>query len=309
MAVNVIKGFEICLCVPPLSRHNVDTKGSSYLLRVTQSKQIIYSSHPSFSLSPHTFSPIHWHTCFSWFKHISLVSTKGLGVAKLWRKPSSYVSVGFMLVCLAIKPTVCWCTMALRAPICSDSPLRTCRNSHWQSSKCAGLWHVVQLFQATINFLNIDIFLSRKYTLAGGIPCHQWNIYIDGLCQNPIMTYSTLTTSHVLYHILLSGSIISVRIFPVAILNYSDVCCCKVLLWCVLSCANHIDEWKLKVRLADLAEFILLLFVLSRFKDSVKHFPVKWNGRQYTFGLATFDSFTDFKQHFDSRPMLKTGGE
>ena len=46
---------------------------------------------------------------------------------------------------------------------------------------------------------------------------------------------------------------------------------------------------------------------LLRSHDSVKHYEVKWNGLQYTFGIATFDTFDEFVQHFKNRPII--GGE
>ena len=41
-----------------------------------------------------------------------------------------------------------------------------------------------------------------------------------------------------------------------------------------------------------------------RTKDAVKHFPVEWNGYEYSFGLGTFPTLELFLSHFEGQPMI-----
>ena len=41
-----------------------------------------------------------------------------------------------------------------------------------------------------------------------------------------------------------------------------------------------------------------------RCRDSVKHFPLKWDGEQLHFGLSTFPSVNDLLLHFNARPLI-----
>ena len=44
-----------------------------------------------------------------------------------------------------------------------------------------------------------------------------------------------------------------------------------------------------------------------RCAESVKHFQIAWDGRNYTFGMGKFATLRDFADHFESQPMI--GGE
>lgn len=49
-------------------------------------------------------------------------------------------------------------------------------------------------------------------------------------------------------------------------------------------------------------------FTLSvRAKNSVKHYPVRWDGREFHFGFGRFSSVEELRLHFASRPVI--GGE
>lgn len=41
-----------------------------------------------------------------------------------------------------------------------------------------------------------------------------------------------------------------------------------------------------------------------RAKDSVKHYPVTFDGMQFKFGMLTFSHFDQFLQHFEDQPLL-----
>lgn len=41
-----------------------------------------------------------------------------------------------------------------------------------------------------------------------------------------------------------------------------------------------------------------------RAKDSVKHYPVTFDGNQFKFGMLTFSHFAEFVKHFDDQPLL-----
>lgn len=41
-----------------------------------------------------------------------------------------------------------------------------------------------------------------------------------------------------------------------------------------------------------------------RAKDSVKHYPVTFDGKQYTFGMLTFTTIEQFVKHFEEQPLL-----
>lgn len=49
------------------------------------------------------------------------------------------------------------------------------------------------------------------------------------------------------------------------------------------------------------------LLLLYRAKNSVKHFPVRWNGQEFTFGFGRFPTVGELVEHFASRPVI--GGE
>ncbi|XP_078659046.1 dual adapter for phosphotyrosine and 3-phosphotyrosine and 3-phosphoinositide-like isoform X1 [Branchiostoma floridae x Branchiostoma belcheri] len=42
-------------------------------------------------------------------------------------------------------------------------------------------------------------------------------------------------------------------------------------------------------------------------KDSVKHFQIGWDGKQYQFGMGVFQSLQEFVEHFANQPLI--GGE
>ncbi len=39
----------------------------------------------------------------------------------------------------------------------------------------------------------------------------------------------------------------------------------------------------------------------------MKHFPVKWDGKLFTFGFGHFESVHELSEHFASRPVI--GGD
>ena len=51
----------------------------------------------------------------------------------------------------------------------------------------------------------------------------------------------------------------------------------------------------------------MLLFVYFRAKNSVKHFPVRWNGTEFSFGFGRFSTVQELIEHFESKPVI--GGE
>jgi len=44
-----------------------------------------------------------------------------------------------------------------------------------------------------------------------------------------------------------------------------------------------------------------------RCEQSVKHFQIGWNGKNYQFGMGKFSSLDEFIKHFENRPLI--GGE
>ena len=44
-----------------------------------------------------------------------------------------------------------------------------------------------------------------------------------------------------------------------------------------------------------------------RAKNSVKHYPVRWDGNEFHFGFGRFTSVEELREHFASRPVI--GGE
>ena len=44
-----------------------------------------------------------------------------------------------------------------------------------------------------------------------------------------------------------------------------------------------------------------------RAKNSVKHFPVRWDGKEFSFGFGKFSTVMDLLEHFESKPVI--GGE
>ena len=44
-----------------------------------------------------------------------------------------------------------------------------------------------------------------------------------------------------------------------------------------------------------------------RAKNSVKHFPVRWDGREFGFGFGKFATVSELLEHFESKPVI--GGE
>ena len=45
----------------------------------------------------------------------------------------------------------------------------------------------------------------------------------------------------------------------------------------------------------------------SRAKNSVKHFPVRWEGKEFSFGFGKFQTVAELLEHFESKPVI--GGE
>ena len=43
-----------------------------------------------------------------------------------------------------------------------------------------------------------------------------------------------------------------------------------------------------------------------RCSDSVKHYKVVWDGRQFVFGLGKFPTLEDFKLHFAHNPVISS---
>ena len=50
-----------------------------------------------------------------------------------------------------------------------------------------------------------------------------------------------------------------------------------------------------------------LILYTYRSKNAVKHFPVRWDGNQFTFGFGRFANVHELTQHFDSKPVI--GGD
>ncbi|XP_074648318.1 dual adapter for phosphotyrosine and 3-phosphotyrosine and 3-phosphoinositide-like isoform X2 [Tubulanus polymorphus] len=44
--------------------------------------------------------------------------------------------------------------------------------------------------------------------------------------------------------------------------------------------------------------------VSIRCTDSVKHFPLSWDGTSYAFGMGTFDTIAELVDHFASKPLI-----
>ena len=44
-----------------------------------------------------------------------------------------------------------------------------------------------------------------------------------------------------------------------------------------------------------------------RSKDSVKHFPLRWDGKFFIFGFGKFASVQELTKHFESKPVI--GGD
>ncbi len=51
-------------------------------------------------------------------------------------------------------------------------------------------------------------------------------------------------------------------------------------------------------------DIVILVAGLFRCQDSVKHYKVTWNGRQFLFGLGKFGSLEEFKDHFSHKPII-----
>lgn len=47
--------------------------------------------------------------------------------------------------------------------------------------------------------------------------------------------------------------------------------------------------------------------IISRCANSVKHFQIGWDGKQYTFGMGKFDNLSEFVEHFENKPLI--GGD
>ena len=39
----------------------------------------------------------------------------------------------------------------------------------------------------------------------------------------------------------------------------------------------------------------------------MKHFPVRWNGKEFSFGFGKFSTVSELLEHFESKPVI--GGE
>lgn len=52
---------------------------------------------------------------------------------------------------------------------------------------------------------------------------------------------------------------------------------------------------------------MFLHYFFFRAKNSVKHYPVRWDGREFQFGFGRFTSVDELREHFASRPVI--GGE
>ena len=52
---------------------------------------------------------------------------------------------------------------------------------------------------------------------------------------------------------------------------------------------------------------MIIMMIIFRAKNSVKHFPVKWDGKEFTFGFGRFASVDELAEHFASRPVI--GGD
>ena len=53
--------------------------------------------------------------------------------------------------------------------------------------------------------------------------------------------------------------------------------------------------------------YVPTFFLFIRAKNSVKHYPVRWDGREFQFGFGRFTSVDELRDHFASRPVI--GGE
>ena len=46
------------------------------------------------------------------------------------------------------------------------------------------------------------------------------------------------------------------------------------------------------------------LYHILRCAESVKHYKVVWDGKQFIFGLGKFSTLEDFKEHFEHQPVV-----
>ena len=51
----------------------------------------------------------------------------------------------------------------------------------------------------------------------------------------------------------------------------------------------------------------ILFLLFFRAKNSVKHYPVRWDGQEFQFGFGRFTSVDELREHCASRPVI--GGE
>lgn len=71
----------------------------------------------------------------------------------------------------------------------------------------------------------------------------------------------------------------------------------------VLMSTGEDGSYLLRDSNTNLGEFTLSV----RAKNSVKHFPVRWGGSEFTFGFGKFQTVCELLEHFESKPVI--GGE
>lgn len=71
----------------------------------------------------------------------------------------------------------------------------------------------------------------------------------------------------------------------------------------VLISTGEDGSYLLRDSLSSPGEFTLSV----RAKNSVKHFPVRWNGTEFSFGFGRFSTVQELIEHFESKPVI--GGE
>ena len=62
-----------------------------------------------------------------------------------------------------------------------------------------------------------------------------------------------------------------------------------------------------KVAIVGIPFTLTKIFLFFRAKNSVKHYPVRWDGQEFQFGFGRFTSVDELREHFASRPVI--GGE
>lgn len=71
----------------------------------------------------------------------------------------------------------------------------------------------------------------------------------------------------------------------------------------VLMSTGEDGSYLLRDSNTNLGEFTLSV----RAKNSVKHFPVRWEGKEFSFGFGKFQTVPELLEHFESKPVI--GGE